>query len=513
LNPIPEPAAPAVGRHVAVASIFMVALRLAFRLIGLVSTFILVRLLAPSDFGLVALATAIYAILDLLTDMSFQMALIRLPTMERKHLDTAWTLGILRGFLIGGGLVLSSGIVADWMGEPRVQPVLWVLAGTAVLQGFENIGMVEFRRNLQFNKVFEYQIYSKVVAFCVGIPLAYLFQTHWALIAGIVSTRVFLIPYSYVIHSYRPRLSLAAFGELFHFSKWFLLSNALWVVDNYTSTILFSRIGGSAALGLFQVSWQVASLPASEIAAPIRQPIYAGYAKLLGDIPALRRHFVEGLGLLLLVIGPMSVGLCLTADLASALFLGPKWAGATVLIQLCAFYALFDAVGHFTHNVFTVLNRQRDFVVMFALILAIRFPLVVWTGQAWGVTAAVEALTITAALNAVLWMWRVFPLLDLSLASLLRPIWRTVLASAVMAAALLAGFNLTAGDDPFAAVLLRAAVAAAGGAVVYVAAQWLLWMLSGAPADGPEAKLFGFVRSLAGKAFGGMLAGRRAELG
>src|SRR3954468_2231300 len=135
---MPEPAPPAVGRHVAVASIFMVALRLAFRLIGLVSTFILVRLLAPADFGLVALATAVYSILDLLTDMSFQMALIRLPSLERKHLDTAWTLGIARGVLVGAALVISSPITAYWMSEPRVSPILWVLGATAVIQGFEN---------------------------------------------------------------------------------------------------------------------------------------------------------------------------------------------------------------------------------------------------------------------------------------------------------------------------------------------------------------------------------------
>ncbi|MBO0712758.1 MAG: oligosaccharide flippase family protein, partial [Acetobacteraceae bacterium] len=128
-----------LGRHVAAASLFMIGLRMCFRMIGVVSTLILVRLLAPTDFGIVGLAMAVASGLDLLTEASLGMALIRLPEMTRAHLDTAFTFQILRGLLIGLVLASTAGLAASWMNEPRVRPIMWVLSATAIVQGFENI--------------------------------------------------------------------------------------------------------------------------------------------------------------------------------------------------------------------------------------------------------------------------------------------------------------------------------------------------------------------------------------
>jgi O-antigen/teichoic acid export membrane protein len=202
------PSPPKTGRLVG-ASLFMVGLRIAFRLIGMVSSLVLVRLLAPQDFGIVGLATAVASSLELLTEPSFALALIRLPDMAREHLDTAWTFQIMRGLLIGALVAASSGFAASWMDEPRVMPIMWVLAATSLIQGFENIGTVEFRRNLQFGTVFQARLFSKLVGLAVTLPLAVIFLSYWALVLGTVVVRVFLVGFSYYQHPYRPRLSLA----------------------------------------------------------------------------------------------------------------------------------------------------------------------------------------------------------------------------------------------------------------------------------------------------------------
>src|ERR1700683_4394730 len=108
IAPAPEDAIHSVRRGVAAGAFFMVLLRFSFRLIGLVNTFILVRLLLPSDFGLVGLVTAAYSILDLLSQMSLQMVIIRMPAPTRDDYDTAWTLGLIRGLLIAVLLVSAA---------------------------------------------------------------------------------------------------------------------------------------------------------------------------------------------------------------------------------------------------------------------------------------------------------------------------------------------------------------------------------------------------------------------
>jgi lipopolysaccharide exporter len=490
------PATPPVGRRVVMASAFMVGLRLAFRGIGFVSTLFLVRLLTPSDFGLVGLAMAVFSILDTLTDLSFGAALIRLPVLRRDDMDTVWTLGVIRCLAIGGAIALSAGFTAEFMKEPRVEPILWAVAAMVVLQCLENVALVEFRRDLRFDRIFAYQISGKLVGFCVTVPGAFLFRSYWVLVAGIAAMRLAMIPYGYIMRPYRPRLSLASWRHLFHFSKWFMLTNVLTILDGYVPSILFSRIGGPGALGTYQVAWQIASLPAGEIAAPIREPIYSGYARLLDDPPALRRQFVDGFALLIMVIVPMSVGLALTGDLIADLFLGPSWVGAGLLIRLCTAYALFDAVGHFTHNLFVVLNRQKAFVVIMAVVVAVRLPLLLVTGITWGMSAAVLMLAATAAFNGVLWMSRCLPLLHLSPWVIVQQIWRTIASCAVMALAVQVAIDLPAGDGGgILALSERLGTAVLVGAVVQVATQYALWQLSGAP-DGPERRLLAVLHKL-----------------
>jgi PST family polysaccharide transporter len=99
--PPPQPP-PRLGRLIAVGSFFAVLQRIVLRGLGLFSTLLLVRLLSPEDFGVAAVAGAMLTLLEMLTATSFGLALIRMPAPEPRHYDTAFTLTVLRGVLIGG---------------------------------------------------------------------------------------------------------------------------------------------------------------------------------------------------------------------------------------------------------------------------------------------------------------------------------------------------------------------------------------------------------------------------
>jgi len=191
----------------------------------------------------------------------------------------------------------------------------------------------------------------------------------------------------------------------------------------------------------------------------------------------------------------LSVGLGLTADLVWPVVLGAKWSAASELIRLCAFYALFDSIGHFTHGVFIVLNRQRRLVITYAPIVVLRFAVAIVAGLHWGIVAAVWTLTVTAALSTVIWIAAVLPILELHPAELVRPIWRTVTSSAAMAAVVLAWCPLESAGLPFHDVALRLVAASAVGAVVFISVQLLLWLAASCP-DGPEHRALEFLTAL-----------------
>ena len=173
----------------------MVLLRLSFRLVGIVSTLVLVRVLSPSDFGLFGLVTGASAVLDTLSQLSLQIALLRMPAPSKAHFDTAWTLGILRALLFALMLAGCATFLSDFVHDARLQAICYALAAIIFLQGFENIALVEYQREFRYDKVFLYQLVGKLSGFVIGLAAAFLLRNYWALVIGTAVQRLSSFPW------------------------------------------------------------------------------------------------------------------------------------------------------------------------------------------------------------------------------------------------------------------------------------------------------------------------------
>jgi lipopolysaccharide exporter len=470
----------------------MVAMRAVSRLIGIFSTAILARILTPADFGLVVLGTSVLGVVQLLSDCSLGPALIRTRDPTRGHFDTAWTIALLRGVLVAIVALVSAPYVSASMHEPRVVPILWMLAAITIIQSFENIRLVEFQIDLRFGPVFRYQLVTRIVSFAATLGLALMLRSYWALILSALVTALVTVSYSYVLRPYRPRLTLVAWRDLFGFSKWALVGSFLAVIDVYSINFLIGWFGGARAMGLFQMSSQIAALPASEIAAPIRPPLYAGFARLRDNRTELSRVYIEGFSFLFLVITPMSLGIFATAPMITPLALGPQWPGAPAMIEAIVFYALFDAFGHYPHNLFIVLHRQPRLMVLSAVFLAVRVPVAIYGGWVGGAIGAVYGMAATAVFGAVFWFAASLFLIDVPARALLAGLWRTSIACMVMLAVLLPLRAFWPVERGYGVLALQLVVFVTVGALLHIGAQLLLWQLSGCPA-GPETRAIGIV--------------------
>src|SRR3546814_495782 len=176
-----------VGTRMARGAAWMVALQSADRALGFVSILALARLLVPADFGLVALGMAVVGSLSAFSEFGFDLALIQNQSAERRHYDTAWTLTLLRGFLITGLLLLISEPNAEIMGDERLVELVYALALVPFIESFINIGIVDFRKNLVFRREFLYRLSSRLGGVVMTVPLAFFWRDYWALVVGQVT--------------------------------------------------------------------------------------------------------------------------------------------------------------------------------------------------------------------------------------------------------------------------------------------------------------------------------------
>jgi len=155
--------------------------------------------------------------------------LIQKKEAIKSYLDSAWTVLILRGFILFIILYFIAPYAATFFDAPKAEPIIRVIGFSILFGAFTNIGVIYFQKELEFNKQFIYQFSGTLADFIVAISAVLILKNVWPLVFGLLAGNIVRCFVSYLIHPYRPHLSseLAKVKELFGFGKWILGSSIL----------------------------------------------------------------------------------------------------------------------------------------------------------------------------------------------------------------------------------------------------------------------------------------------
>jgi len=193
------------------------------KLLGLISTVILARLLLPEDYGIIAMSMLVVGIISSLLDFGVGVTLLRKDDLTRDEIDSAWSLRIIQGLLVGTLILLAAPVASIYFEEPRVLTVLCILAICVPVSSAGNIGFVLAEKSFEFGLLFRYQVYGKLVS-VLGAGLGgWIFRDYRALLLGLTSGYLASLLMSYWMHPYRPRWNISQISSLWGTSKWLML--------------------------------------------------------------------------------------------------------------------------------------------------------------------------------------------------------------------------------------------------------------------------------------------------
>ena len=476
---------PSLNRMIARNAFWTIGLRVFLRGVGLISTLILARLLTPQDFGLVAMATAIHALLGVLSDFSFHIPLIQRPDLDRAHLNSAWTLQIMIGLVQAICLALIARPAASFYGDSRLMPLILALVAIALIQAFRNIGVVMFQREMNFSKEFKLRAAKKLAAFFTTVSLALIYQSYWVLIAGMTSAALAELILTYLMQPYRPSLCLKHSRELLSFSKWILLDKLLAFLFARGPDFLLGRTSGAAAVGLFSVSKDLAHLPTQELAQPVNKAVLPAYSRMNEKRGALQQGYVDVIGMIVLLALPAGLGICATADLLVPVLLGAKWADSVPLVELLALNGTVAAMLSNTNVIFWSMGRPHLNTYLSLARLALVGPAMLIGAYHNGVLGVAMGYLFATILMLPINLVLLHRTLDMQLRRFVSAVWRPVTAAIFMYGLLQAIILPTVADT---ASLPSVVIAIVSGAALFIAATLLFWILAGRP-DGAEKKL------------------------
>jgi O-antigen/teichoic acid export membrane protein len=474
------------GNSIAKGAMITVVMRGVDRLVGIISTLILARLLVPDDFGIVAMASVVVAFVDIIFDLGVSVALIQKKAPSQAFYNTAWTLRIMQSAAVALLLVAAGPMAAVYYHDPRVTAAIQVMAASLFLASLENIGVITFQKEMNFVADFRFTFAKRIVGFLATVVLTLLLHSYWGMLFGVLCARCCGIALSYSMHPMRPAFAVAHFREIFSVSQWVLVKNVSVYLDRNLHLILVGGQGRANITGGYTLANEVSDMPGTELLAPINRVLFPAFARIKDDRPALTRLLLLAQGIQVLITVPACVGFSMTATEVVPLMLGAKWLFIVPFVQILALSNILQSIITCSNYALTVLGKIRLIAITsWAQIIIFCIGAYLMQGSLSAELVAklrMLSIILTFGLSYFV-LLRHIPTLSVGL--LVRSVYRPAIGCAAMALAL----HLVAGAFVMAPLPLLALKVACGVAV-YTAVVLGLWLLAGRP-DGAENYFIG----------------------
>ncbi len=480
---------PSIAIRTAIGTAWLITWRFVTRILGVVSTLVLVRLLTPNDFGIMALAFSVSQSVELLTLVGVDEAVIRHPKPSRDVYDTAFTLNLMRAGATGLVIAASAWPASWFLHDDRLITLIFVLGSYSMLGGLENFGTVDYRRNMAYGYELKLRIIPRIISIIATVIVAYIYQTYWALVVGLLVNRFLGIWISYLIHPYRPRLSLSAWREITSFSLWTWATALVAIVRDRIEPFVVARIVNTSAVGMFVVASEIAILPFTEVVYPLSRVMFAAFSRAgtnHNEVVRLLRRFM---GLAAITVMPAACGIALVAQPLTLLLLGKDWSQATPLIQALSLGCAFANFGTIARTYLESRAIMRTLLAISVAMTTVRITLCIISVYEFGLLGATFGIVAANFLDQCLVLYALKSRLDISLSVTFSQLWRPFLGCVAMAAAVLQiGFSTDGTPAGTTTLITQLAAAVISGAVVYVATVAGIWVLAGSP-QGAEMDL------------------------
>jgi O-antigen/teichoic acid export membrane protein len=442
------------------------------QIVAWTSTIIVVRLLDPSDYGLFAMAQAVFVALNFLNGYSFATSLIQAPELDQRRIGQAFGLLILANVGLALTQFALAPVAADYYGEPMIATILRVQALIFLATPFIALPSALLARRIEFRSQGLVNLVSAFVAASTALALAWFGFGVWALvyapIAGFATRALGLTIAARML--VWPVFDFRGAGDIVSFGGALTLCQLFWIVQSQSDILIAGRAFSPHELGLYSEALFLTLIFAGRFLPPLNEVAFPAYAELHKSGQPIGPAFLRSARTVMMLATPLYIGLGLTALPLVATVFGPKWLEMAPIVSGLAFAMPAMALQIICSPTTNALSRPRIYLLT-SLSGAIIMPVAFLVGVSHGAQGLVHAWWIAAPLLLAVTLALTLPAIGLRTADLLRALQPIAFACAAMAVVVVA-LRGTLAEMP-APVQLLALVPA--GAATYGLVLWLGW--------------------------------------
>jgi len=349
-------------------------------------TLVILRILSPGDYGLMALAAVFMEILGHISGMGLGAAIVQKKDLKQEDTDTVFGFSLLISLCISALQIGSASFVADFYDEPQLFPILCALSLLFVISSLAVVPSSLLLRDLNFKKLAITEFSTALCGSIVTLILALLGMGVWALVIGLITMRVMQLLILWYLRPYfrRPRFAFKRMLPILAFSVRVTISRILWYFYAHAAaSLIVGKVMGTVMLGFFNVALYLACLPMEKVGGIINQVAFPAFSSVQDNVDLVGRHYLKAVRILSFIAFPVFWGISSVAPELIGVFLGQKWALAEVPLTLLALVVPFRMIRNLMMPALLGLGRA-DIDLRNELIAMALLPVSFLVGVNWG---------------------------------------------------------------------------------------------------------------------------------
>lgn len=332
--------------------------------VSFIFSIILARILAPSDFGIVAMIGIFFAVAQSFVDSGFSNALVRKTDRREEDLSTCFYFNIGVGIIAYIVLFLIAPLVSSFYKQPILSPIIRITGLGVVLNSLCVVQQALFTIKIDFKSQAKVTLSATIISGIVGVVLAYLEYGVWALVwQGVVMSLV-RMGLLWLMSKWRPKTGFSkdSFHYLFGYGSKLLASGLLDTIYNNIYPIVIGKFYSPAQLGNYSRALSFAQLPSSNITGILQRVTFPVLSTIQDDIPRLQTNYRRLLKLSAFIVFPLMMGLAAVAFPLIRIVLTPKWEGCSFYLQIICFALMWYPIHAINLNLLQVKGRSDLFL-------------------------------------------------------------------------------------------------------------------------------------------------------
>ena len=401
-------------------------------------TLFVMQLLNPVDYGLMGLATILLGFFGLINELGAIPALIQRQQVEHRLIRKIFGLILVSNAFLYLIAFAGAPYFAALFSEPDLVLIVRVLALSLIIGALSAIPSVLLQRDLKFKSISLVEFVATLVAAGVTLILAFGGRGVWSLVCGSLVKEACNAAGLLAITRFcaAPLFNFTGLRTVLAFGMKISGARIVWYFNTSFDGLLIGKILGDRSLGLYSVANTLAALPVTKVLGLSNQIAFAAYSRLQDDRIRVRKYFLEGASVASFIFFPVCWGMSAVADDFVAVVLGPNWYDAAIVLQIIALGVPYRALGLFMQPLVDGLGKP-GIGLKNTLTMSLIVPTAAVAGLHWGLIGLCIALVAAVVLAVTINLRRNLALLDAGYSQLLSTFLPSMLAAAIMYAAVL----------------------------------------------------------------------------